>query len=608
MFRHVRDCCPPVAWGGGFCVGFAVLHILRSKMSTSIVQQLLCSFRTYRWHPPLLLLPQKQSQVQLGEEAGDGIPAAVDGKARKILGIPGLPPHRRSSNTAAAAAGRSGPLPRRTSVRPVQASPSPLPMQHKHHHFAGGGGGSAPPGKAASATGRAEGVATARDAPLFTPVGSTPVPFAEVGGVPPMPVSPSGSDTQAPVAGDVFSSSGDGGGAERGQASRAGGGGRSSSLKSSHSSSQLPPRDGQSRAAARAARLEADKIAALRHFAAEAKAEKHGGGRGGGGRSGGGGGGGSRSRSSSFRGGGGGGSSASGSGSAGPMPWDDGDQASEAGMSDIDPPILPSGELLEEGSKAWRLLGAGGPGPGVRAASVSDLPSALVATSRSAEFDVGVPRSKASPSPSPPPLHPRLTMEDGAAAQRPLSLSLASLDIGAGAVGRVAEQWAANSNTVPTPHGGTTRRADPPLSPGAQTPPPLSPADPDDLTLAVHSSHQQGGVRRFRTPLSARGPRPSQWGATAAEAEAAASVVSPPSWGQASTPSGNGGGRGFSSNSAASTPRSTRSSKMWGNGGGGAKKGEEGGGAGPIMARTPGRLPRRLHQGVNNFKRAVGVG
>lgn len=610
---------------------------------------------------------QNNSQAPLGREAGDGIP---DGKARQILGFP----HRRSITTAAAAAataamggapppGRSGPLPKRKSVRPVQASPSPL-VQHKQHHFPGGGGGdgggggSSGPSETAAAAAAA---AATRDAALFTPVGATPAPFAEGGGVPPMPVSPSGSDTQAPLAaGDVFSSSGEG--VERGhgrgeEAPRGGGGvvggmgGRSASSRSS-SSGQLPPRDGQSRAAARAARLEADKIAALRHFAAEAKAEKQGG------RSGGGGGGGGSasaagSRSSSFRGSGSAAGGVNNGSSAGLMPRDDGDHGSETGMSEIDPPMLPSGELLEEGSKAWRLLMQGGPGLGVRAAPASELPSALVATSRSAEFDVGAHRSKASPSPSPP-LHPRLTMEDGAAAaggdpaeraaalrplslgrqreggagarvdgERPLSLSLVSLDIGAGAAGRVAEQWAASSNTVPTPHGGTTRRADPPLSPGAQTPPPLSPPGgggaPDRLTLTLPSDgkqqqqpHQQR-VPRFRTPLSARGHRPT-W-TTAAEAEPAASVVSPPGWGQASTPSGNGRSRGFSSNSATSTPKSTaRGSSMWGNGngnggGGGSKKADEGGGGGgSMMTRTPGRLPRRLHQGVNKVKRAVGVG
>ncbi|CAM9426288.1 unnamed protein product, partial [Scytosiphon promiscuus] len=38
------------------------------------------------------------------------------------------------------------------------------------------------------------------------------------------------------------------------------------------------------------------------------------------------------------------------------------------------------------------------------------------------------------------------------------------------------------------------------------------------------------------------------------------------------------------------------------------RKGEERAGGVPLMTRTPGRLPRRLHQSVNKVKRAVGVG
>eukprot|EP00903_Cladosiphon_okamuranus_P015566 g14371.t1 len=600
--------------------------------------------RAGSWDSPRHWDDQKQSQqTQLGEDAGDNVPA---GKARKIFG---LPPRRSSTGAAAAAttfgmgpppSGRSGSLPKRTSVRPVQASPSPLTM-HQHHHFPGAGGGEG--GRPAPA-GMAEGVTSAADAAagdpaLFTPVGAKTAPFAEGWGVPAMPVSPSGSDTPqapGPAAGDIFAAtSGDGVVIERGRTR-----GRRSASARSASVGHLPPRDGQSRAAARAARLEADKIAALRHFAAEAKAEKA-----------------ERAaaassagtRASSFRGGG------SATGGSGPMPWDDGDHRSEAGMRGIEPPILPSGELLEEGSKAWKVLvTGGGPGPrGARADSASDLPAALVTTSRSAEFDVGVPHNLSSPSPSPPPMHPRLTMDAARAAaaaqprpvglggtaeggrgsadadaERPLSLSLVSIDIGAGAAGEVAEQWAASSNTVPTPHGGTTRRSDPPLSPGAQTPPPLSPPGggggaPDDLTLTIAPSDGGGGggdgsgaqpprqwAHRFRAPLSARGLRPSQWGA--ASEEGAAATVSPPRWGKSSTPSGSGGGRGFLSSSTASTPRSTRSSSMWGIGGGGrgGKKEEEGGGSGgaPLVTRTPGRLPRRLHRGVNKVKRAVGVG
>ncbi|CAM9929589.1 unnamed protein product, partial [Ectocarpus sp. 8 AP-2014] len=615
---------------------------------------------------------KKQYQIQLGEEAGDGIPAAIDGKARKILG---LPPHRRASVGASASAGsspvpgahgggagrpggaaggagrpgraaggagmppppppsRSGPLPRRTPVRPVQKSPSPL-VQNQQHHFPGDGSAAAgrgpPPqpgtgGAAAAAAGGAGGY----DAVLSTPeTGTSMAPFAEGGVYSVMSTSSSGSEDGGGGGGDGSSGSrrrkrgsGDGGGESCGGGDGGGKAFRSSKSSSSGGGSRhLPPRDGTSRAAARAARMEADKLAALRHFVSEAKLE-----------------------TKSSRSGGGGGAAAvdaaaeaatrgrgrarSGSGGAQLVVWNDTEEEdARAEMARIDPPLLPSGELLPEDSKAWKVLGAGGGGGGsVRSFSGSSLPSALVATSRSEEFDVGSLRSKLagrgdnklSPSPSPP-LHPRLTMEGyGRTADgRPLSLSLASFDIGAGTASKVAKQWAACNSVVPTPHGGTTRRADPPLSPGVQTPPPLSPPGISDLgsvvvgndsnkalTLTMSGGggdgvehdgrHQQKNT--LRSPVSARGGPRSHWAnTTAAEAEAAATAVSPPSWGAR---------KGFlsSAHSPASTPRAGGSSNNTGGGGGG------GGGGGSVATRTPGRLPRRLHQGVNKVKRAVGVG
>lgn len=435
-------------------------------------------------------------------------------------------------------------------------------------------------------------------------------PFAEGGAYGIMSTSSSGSED-----------GGGGGDGSTGSRRRKRGGGdgggkacRSSKSSSSGGGRHLPPRDGMSRAAARAARMEADKLAALRHFVSEAKLETSRSSRSGGAVAA------DAAAETATR---GRGRPRSGSGGA-PLLWNDTEEEdAQAEMARIDPPLLPSGELLPEDSKAFKVLGAGGGGGSrVRSFSGSSLPSALVTTSRSEEFDVGSLRGKLArrgdnkPSPGPsPPLHPRLIMEgagrtvDG----RPLSLSLASFDIGAGTASKVAEQWAACNSVVPTPHGGTTRRADPPLSPGAQTPPPLSPPGVPIADLGRlggggdggehHGSHQQ--KHALRSPLSARGGPGSHWAnTTAEEAEAAAAAVSPPGWGAR---------KGFlsSGHSPASTPRlGGSSSTMWGGNSGAGKKAEErgGGGSGSLGNKTPVRLPRRLHQGVNKVKRAVGVG
>lgn len=478
----------------------------------------------------MLFRHQKQIQLQLAAEAGDGIPAALDGKARKVLGIP-TPP--------SSPPGRTGgvPLPKRKPVRPVQASPSPLPLkrQQQQQHLPGDGRPAA----------ESRGETTGGDPLLVTPVGGHPAPFAE-GSVPKIPEGPSDSGTQPPAGG---SDNGEAAAAERG----------------AHGGDGHPPRD---RAAARAARLEADKLAALRSAVAEVKRE-----------------------------------AAIGAGAAGL-----GDIASWGGGGG---PL----EIPREGSKAWKVLGASPGLVGAGGDRGSELPSALVATSKSLE--VNVQGAKAG-------LEGTAEGSGRGDGERPLSLSLANVDIGAaGAAVQVAQQWAATTNTVPTPHGGTTRRADPPLSPGEQTPPPLSPSEaaPDEeprrpsLTVAVPADstkprQQQRRGFRLHTPLSARGSRSPLWG-TAAEAEEAAATVSPPSWAQASPPSGsNGGGgmrRGFMSSphSAASTPRGTRSSSFWGGGGGGGAGDRT---SAPMMTRTPGRIPRRINQGVNRVKRAVAGG
>ncbi|CAN0522244.1 unnamed protein product [Ectocarpus sp. 12 AP-2014] len=337
---------------------------------------------------------KKQYQIQLGEEAGDGIPAAIDGKARKILG---LPPHRRASVGGSVSAGsspapgahaggagrrgaggagrpgraaggagmppppppsRSGPLPKRTPVRPVQASPSPLRVQNQQHHFPGDGSAAAgrgpppQPGTGGAAAAAAAGGAGGHDAVLSTPeTGTSMAPFAEGGVHGVMSTSSSGSED-----GD-----GDGSCGSR-RRKRGGGDGGGKAFRSSKSSSSgggsrhLPPRDGTSRAAARAARMEADKLAALRHFVSEAKLETMAS------RSGGGAATVDAAAEAATR---GHGRARSGSGGAQLVVLNDTeDEDARAEMTRIDPPLLPSGELLPEDSKAWKVLGAGGGGNG----------------------------------------------------------------------------------------------------------------------------------------------------------------------------------------------------------------------------------------------------
>ncbi|CAN0044884.1 unnamed protein product, partial [Hapterophycus canaliculatus] len=393
---------------------------------------------------------QKQRQRQIGEDAGDGIPAPLDGKARKVLGLVAHGRHGIGATPSSAAAGaasssssssgggagaaaaasaravaaaaaaasvaaieeagagrgppppstsRPGSLPKRHPVRPVQASPSPLPVQQRQHHFPGHVG-SAPvkaplPAAAAvpvavvreSGGGGGDAAWSATVARVSTALSAEDGGGGGAGAVPPTPVSPSGSDSQGPsegLSGGAAAGGGRRGG--RGGGGADGGGGPTPSSGNSH----LPPRDGQLSAAdVRAAQVEAEKIAALRHYVSEAKLETE----------------------AKLSGGGGG--------------FGGGEGASPTEMLRSEPPVLPSGKPLREGSKAWKVLGPDGLGRGGGGggrsrspsfgASSGILPSDPLAAARFAEFQTvsdccGHP---APASPSGPALGSRLATDDG---------------------------------------------------------------------------------------------------------------------------------------------------------------------------------------------------
>lgn len=245
---------------------------------------------------------------------------------------------------------------------------------------------------------------------------------------------------------------------------------------------------------------------------------------------------------------------------------------------------------------------------------------------------------------------------------RPESLSLASLDMGpAGSVsgGLISlNAIAAAANASAGTINATLRWGIEPLDLGSQTPPPgglmdhllggsfsssspiaaevsLGAQTPPPLVLVEElPSHQVGGGgSRSGWPgeRTAAAPRPgaqsisSNGSRKEDDASATTAVAAATSRGLYSPPWGSRGGVEVSPNlakksgakpaglpqSAASTPKARRGlgSVVWGAGGGGDRDERGGDGAGVVVVtKTPGRLPRRLHQGVNKVRRAVGVG
>lgn len=389
-------------------------------------------------------------------------------------------------------------------------------------------------------------------------------------------------------------------------------------------------------------------------------------------------------------------------------------------MGESEPPVLPSGELLEEGSKAWKLLGAGNSSGTPRrqrpigSASGSDgTPGrrqdydALTGLFSASETGHGGRhyqhqyQRKTSPNP-PPPMHPRLVMGsgvlsggDGGVATdqdkrksfssggaagvglgdgrsgRPERLAFFSGDMDVAAASLAAQGSARIAGTTPYWTGVSTMSDGPGwgggniegsvVSLGAQTPPPGADGDGSGLgqllslsPTPLPSLGAQTPPPGSSEPISGTGTRMfgvggdgggssasalrgegggsrsrslTLWADSAKESESAAASVAPPSWGLrgdqdaagsdlggaggAGMYTPRGGGSGRISRSATSTPRGV-GSNLWGAGvgvtgtpGRAERRGEE---LNPVGIRTPGRLPRRLHQGVNKVKRAVGVG
>lgn len=397
----------------------------------------------------------------------------------------------------------------------------------------------------------------------------------------------------------------------------------------------------------------------------------------------------------------------------------------------LDPPILPSGELLEEGSKAWKLLG---PGRDVYATPArnrgSNAASAVTASAprfrRGRQSGLAAPSSLGVPAPDPTGARTnRHSMPSKAGGPNALvpdpgrsrSMNLRSVDIAgelgksdsgndprgqggdttnpwavlptadaeskasrpeplafsppglvsneAAPLGRVAQESARAAGSIPYWTGTRTLAAEAPpgwggqgsVSLGAQTPPPgaggegtvfgqlmalstppRAPRGAMELGLGVQTP-PPGSCEPFGTAVppglggtlgSSGGlvlgdavgtcdaaPADNDPGGGGAldsgiqtpttspagkrtEAAAAAAATSPARLGLGGDRT-EVGGKARVSLSAASTPKAIRSNSWRG----GGKTKEE---PRPVGSKTPGRLPRRLQQGMRRVKRVVGVG
>ena len=403
------------------------------------------------------------------------------------------------------------------------------------------------------------------------------------------------------------------------------------------------PRDGRSRAEARAARQEADKVAALCYFAAEDRRE--------------------REATRSY-----------GAGNDGTRHY----QHREASPPSLPPAMLPPLEAsLHDGdSKAWRVLGTVphkverrkikvSPSK-VRSSSLPPRRFPAEMSNTTAEGDAGggkgcVGGDRGGQFQSPPTRRgsrrrprlqpPRPTPSGVGAVGSKKDPSVPTLSSYSNGDGRLPKRTIPLLDVFVDDDDGdgqpeledlgpiemTPRVAAAPLSPGIQTPPAhpvvdimrlvdspperaLSPPRPRPLSPGAQTP--PGGfvhprVERQATLAStavevttprdfSRSRAKTMWAnRSMEEAEAGAAEISPPVWGLADEESDRD--RAGKLHSAASTPHGKQSSSTWGagaaGGGGGGKRGLRG-----VVNRTPGRLPRRLHQGVNKVKRAVGVG
>lgn len=511
---------------------------------------------------------------------------------------------------------------------------------------------------------------------------SAPATAVVAGAAPESPPISSGSSTEVGVyGGDRCLSSAEAGKAgsvstgDRGRASR----GRRASIAPigtygedfapERRVSRSLPRDGRDRAAARAARQEADKVAALRYFAAEARRE---------------------GEASKSRGGAGGGK--------GGRHHVRQQSASAMITSTVIYPREEEPMLCAEDSKAWRVLGEmpqkqrdnSLSSSGQRASS---LPPRRVPAGRDGAALVngdgdgvvagrGVSsRSRESPShrrsrsrgrSRPPPSKssiPRYTASDGLdsggieneVAKSDGLDSRNSLTGGSGIGASVApDNSEPNNNSCPPSmsfsllgvadsgerglaelesFAMTPRVPLPPLSPSAQTPPArrvnagpassLSQPKPMTRKQSAPSPGEQTPVGNFvGTEVEAvtttnikpgggmtRSRSKSVWAnrsVEGAEAEAGAEVSSlKVGSGDVIIRDDVSGRTDWSTGSACSTPKGTKSgSSIWVGGveGESSTSGDGKRETNSLANKTPGRLPRRLHQGVNKVKRAVGVG